>query len=469
MKNKNTFLIALILVIVAATSIFIFAGGINGKTGQSAYQLAVEKGYSGTESEWLEALKGANGQDGQSVNYSSMYETAQSHGYTGTFLEFVSDYLAANDENSIRFNSIQDSILSSVNIYTFYQRNGYGEEKNSAGAGFVYDVDDSGNMTIVTNYHVTYVSSAAVSTRKIYVSLFEDNFLLDRTTDVSASIQENCVEASYIGGNKEVDIAVIKINGSQKVKDAYAAGTIKKAEFADVNSDLAYGESCYTVGNPIGYGTSVITGVVSVPYEEIKLADIELGGSHWFKQRAIRISCNINPGNSGGALFDYTGKVIGVVNSRDAEESGEDIDGIGGAIPLREAYFTVLAILDNCDGTTVTKVEPRTLGIEIEVSKTKVTYSDGKVTTTEVSTVASIEEDSAALAPVSGTLELGDELKSFVWTHHSSGTTETIVINHYFTLSDYEFLFEKDDTIELTYSRVVGGTDTTGTVTLKVK
>ena len=102
MKNKNSFILALILVCVFAIGVFIFAGGIKG---MSAYELAVLNGYVGTEQEWLAGLQGSDGKDGESIDYAAMYEDYKE---SDEYVE-VSDVVLMNDQPS----KITDAILIS--------------------------------------------------------------------------------------------------------------------------------------------------------------------------------------------------------------------------------------------------------------------------------------------------------------------------------------------------------------------
>ena len=169
----------------------------------------------------------------------------------------------------------------------------------ATGSGIIISEDGY----ILTNNHVVssgesesyfQVSEAA----KVSVTLFND------TTEY---------EAKIVGTDEQTDLAVVKIDK----KD------LPKAEFADSDS-IKVGEFAMAVGNPLGLQSSITCGVVSAVNREITDNDGK-------KYTLIQTDAAINSGNSGGALVNSEGKVIGV---NTLKLSGEDIEGMGFAIPI---------------------------------------------------------------------------------------------------------------------------------------
>ncbi len=169
----------------------------------------------------------------------------------------------------------------------------------ATGSGIIISEDGY----ILTNNHVVssgesesyfQVSEAA----KVSVTLFND------TTEY---------EAKIVGTDEQTDLAVVKIDK----KD------LPKAEFADSDS-IKVGEFAMAVGNPLGLQSSITCGVVSAVNREITDTDGK-------KYTLIQTDAAINSGNSGGALVNSEGKVIGV---NTLKLSGEDIEGMGFAIPI---------------------------------------------------------------------------------------------------------------------------------------
>lgn len=169
----------------------------------------------------------------------------------------------------------------------------------ATGSGIIISEDGY----ILTNNHV--VSSGES----------ESYYQVSEATKVSVTLFNDTTEyeAKIVGTDEQTDLAVIKINK----KD------LPKAEFADSDS-IKVGEFAMAVGNPLGLQSSITCGVVSAVNREITDTDGK-------KYTLIQTDAAINSGNSGGALVNSEGKVIGV---NTLKLSGEDIEGMGFAIPI---------------------------------------------------------------------------------------------------------------------------------------
>ena len=123
-------------------------------------------------------------------------------------------------------------------------------------------------------------------------------------------------DATLIGRDSKTDLAVIKVNATE----------LHFAVFGDSDS-LVVGELAVAIGNPLGkLGGTVSEGIISALSRSI-----EIDGN---MMTLLQTTAAVNPGNSGGGLFDRFGRLIGVVN---AKSSGNDIEGIGFAIPANLA------------------------------------------------------------------------------------------------------------------------------------
>ncbi|MDQ5984004.1 MAG: hypothetical protein RUMPE_01033 [Eubacteriales bacterium SKADARSKE-1] len=164
----------------------------------------------------------------------------------------------------------------------------------SAGSGIVYSSDGY----IVTNEHIIK------DTNKIIVTL-------KNGTKYSATL---------IGSDSNKDIALLKINASG----------LSTVTFG--NSDnLEVGESTIVIGNPLGELSGTVTeGVVSAINREVTVEGHEMS--------LLQTSAEINSGNSGGGVFRLTGELIGMVI---AKSSGDDIEGLGFAIPANTVKTVV--------------------------------------------------------------------------------------------------------------------------------
>lgn len=170
----------------------------------------------------------------------------------------------------------------------------------STGAGSGVIIDESG--IIVTNHHVIEGASQVTV----------------RLTDGSE------YEATLLGTYESGDLAIIKINAGDKKLHAATLGC---------SADLEVGEDVIALGNPLGsLGGTLTTGIISATERTLTINGEEM--------TLLQTNAAINPGNSGGGLFNMAGQLIGVVN---AKAAGEDIEGLGFAIPIDVAY----AIIDD--------------------------------------------------------------------------------------------------------------------------
>lgn len=117
---------------------------------------------------------------------------------------------------------------------------------------------------------------------------------------------------SLTGTDEKTDLAVLKIDASG----------LTAATLAD-SSSVRVGDFVIAIGNPLGeLGGTVTNGIISAKYREITIDGKSM--------TLLQTSAAVNPGNSGGGLFNLDGELVGVVN---AKSSGEDVEGLGFAIP----------------------------------------------------------------------------------------------------------------------------------------
>jgi len=150
-----------------------------------------------------------------------------------------------------------------------------------------------------------------------------NNHVIDGASKIMIKLKnEEVYEAKLIGRSTETDIAVIKIEGSNFLP--VVLGDSDKLEV---------GDTAVVVGNPLGSGATVTNGIISAKDREIDLGDIVMN--------LLQTNAAVNPGNSGGGLFNGKGELVGIVIAKSA---GEDIEGIGFAIPINDIKSTILEI-----------------------------------------------------------------------------------------------------------------------------
>lgn len=220
----------------------------------------------------------------------------------------VSTATTINDVSDIVEN-VMPSIVSITNIGQqtvefFGQR--LTQDTEGAGSGIIIGQTDD-TIYIATNNHV--VANATQLTV---------NFVDDQS-----------VTAEIKGTDASTDLAVLAVSVSDIPKD-----TLKQIKVATLGNsdDIKVGESAVAIGNALGYGQSVTTGVISALNREVTVEDENTGTS--VTNELIQTSAAINPGNSGGALLNMKGEVIGI-NS--VKYSDEEVEGMGFAIPISQA------------------------------------------------------------------------------------------------------------------------------------
>ena len=207
---------------------------------------------------------------------------------------------------------------------------GYNKEQYStgAGSGIIINKTDK-ELMILTNYHV--IEDA----EKLTVQF----------------INNKSVDASVIGSYETRDIAVISVKLSDLDGD-----TIKKIRIATLgdSTKLKVGEGIIAIGNALGYGQSVTTGVISALNREVTIDKTT--------NNMIQIDAAINGGNSGGALLNSKGEVIGINSAKysNNSSSGSSIEGMGFAIPISDVEELINKILN---GETLSEKERGYLGI----------------------------------------------------------------------------------------------------------
>ena len=144
-------------------------------------------------------------------------------------------------------------------------------------------------------------------------------------------------EAEVVGSDEDLDLAVIQVSLSSLSADTRSV--ISVAEFAD-SSALKVGNQVVAIGNALGYGQSVTTGIVSAVDRAVTTGTDASGDP--VTSTYIQTDAAINPGNSGGALLNMDGELVGI-NS--AKVSSEEVEGMGYAIPGDQVQSVISALI----------------------------------------------------------------------------------------------------------------------------
>lgn len=210
----------------------------------------------------------------------------------------------------------------SGSLYDYYFGNGNSnnnqyEEQTGAGSGIIIGQNDT-ELLVVTNNHVVEGADS-----------LQVQFIDGETVD-----------AAIKGTDSEKDLAVVAVKLSDIKKSTLEQ--IKVAILGD-SDKLEVGEGTIAIGNALGYGQSVTTGVVSALNREVQYENRTM--------KLIQTNAAINPGNSGGALLNSKGEVIGI---NAAKYSSSSVEGMGFAIPVSSVKDVIENLMNK---ETLTKVD----------------------------------------------------------------------------------------------------------------
>ncbi len=215
--------------------------------------------------------------------------------------------------------SVMPSIVAITNTGTTQYQNFFGQsqsyESQSAGSGIIIEEDDT-YLYVATNNHV--VEGA-------------DSLSVQFSNGSTVSAEVKGTDASH-------DLAVVKIEKSAIEPDTLS--TIKIASIGD-STQLKVGQATIAIGNALGYGQSVTTGVVSALGRTVSTQDSSSGATVT-NDNLIQTDAAINPGNSGGALLNTNGEVIGINSVKYSDTS---VEGIGYAIPMEDAQPIITQLI----------------------------------------------------------------------------------------------------------------------------
>lgn len=246
--------------------------------------------------------------------------------------------VVTSDVSSVVEN-VMPSIVSITNMSVQEVQNYFGgtskQESESAGTGIIISQNDS-ELLVVTNNHVVAGSDTLTVT-------FADG---------------NSVEANIKGTDSEYDVAVVAVpldSISEDTKKAISVATLGDS------TELKVGEPAIAIGNALGYGQSVTTGVISALNRSVSETDQTTGEATESSVKLIQTDAAINPGNSGGALVNASGEVIGINSSKLV---GDSVEGVGYAIPISDVSDLIENLMNQETKTKVAEADQGAIGIK---------------------------------------------------------------------------------------------------------
>lgn len=291
----------------------------------------------------------------QAVNYLTGYqmptaESAAVSGGTGTagLLQTASLPGTADGKGSLDVSDIAQAVMPSIvsitnksvqEVQNYFSLFGYGysgetipQETESRGSGIIIGKNDT-ELLIVTNYHV----------------------IADADT-LSVAFNDNQVyEANTKGTDPDNDLAVIAVP-----LESISADTMSRIAIASIgdSDSLKVGEQVVAIGNALGYGQSVTTGIVSATNRTLNSNSNTTDTAN--QPSYIQTDAAINPGNSGGALVNMKGEVIGI-NS--AKLASTEVEGMGYAIPVTRVSDIIEKLMNETTRSKVTEDQKSSIGI----------------------------------------------------------------------------------------------------------
>lgn len=255
------------------------------------------------------------------VSQTEMTEDAQNN---GVLLSSLS-YAAETSSQSLNVSGVAAQGLPSVvsvtnisvqevqNFFNQFGRNGRWQtqlqETTSCGSGVIIYSSDSA-LYMVTNYHV-----------------------VEGATTLSVTfVDDQTYEAQLCGYDEIMDIALLKVSMND-----LSSNTLSQLSVVSVgdSDELVVGEQVVAIGNALGYGQSVTTGIVSALNRAVST---DTSSSTY-----IQTDAAINPGNSGGALFNMSGELVGI---NTAKVSSTDVEGMGYAIPISQVLELISSLMN---------------------------------------------------------------------------------------------------------------------------
>ena len=299
----------------------------------------------------------------QAVNYFSPFskttgssDSTASNNSSSTSLLKTTAVSGSSNTGSLDVSDITTSAMPSIvaitnksvqEVQDYFSQFGFGgqgqpqtQETESQGSGIIIGKNDS-ELLMVTNNHV-----------------------VEGADTLSVCFIDNQVyEAAIKGTDPENDLAVIAVP-----LDSISDDTMSKIAVASIgdSDSLKVGEQVVAIGNALGYGQSVTTGIVSAVNRTLSSNSSDTQDSNSSSDDSssatyIQTDAAINPGNSGGALLNMNGEVIGI-NS--AKLASTEVEGMGYAIPISRVSDIIDNLMNQTTRTKVDSDKQGTIGIK---------------------------------------------------------------------------------------------------------
>ncbi len=460
--------------------------------GDSAYDIAVKHGFEGSEIEWLQSLKGkdgtngangqngTNGADGKDVTASELFNLAVEYGlYTDDaqgYADFLSNYLLDN-VGTLNVEKISAECLNKV--VSIYCEDDGGYETLSAGAGVFYKINNVAKEAfVITNFHVVTMESTSGFHRpeKINMYLYGSESIALRK--VKKDSQGNYVDYTEQDEQNNVSFTYLVDYGKNAIEGEFIGGSaaydlavikVSGNSFEKIRNSSCTVAEIVDTNNiqlsslAIAIGNPMGSGVsVSTGFVSCDSENITVNIENETRVlRCIRIDTAINPGNSGGGIFNENGGLIGIVNARSTKYTD-----INYAIP----GSNVKSVVDNIlyfytanynpeNEDNTTQVHKYIFGITIQAQNSKSVYNSINKTQTLFDDCVITQVNENSIAQELG-FEVGDIISKVIITRSGSVDAEEFDITRMFILTETLLTVRPGDKVEFEYKRFNEDTNT---------
>ncbi|MCR5294151.1 MAG: trypsin-like peptidase domain-containing protein [Lachnospiraceae bacterium] len=269
--------------------------------------------------------------------------------------------------------------------------------------------------------------------------------IADATTLSVAFVDEAAADAVVLGESADTDLAVISVSKSSLTDETLGAIRVISLGSSD---NLKVGEQVVAIGNALGYGQSVSTGIVSAKNRVLMSKD---GSTEGTDNGLIQTDAAINPGNSGGALLNMKGELVGINSAKYADT---EVEGMGYAIPIDEALPILKALIDgkSADAAAAAEISGNGACLGITVTSVSPNYSQYY----EIPTGVYVKEVAAGSAAEKAGIKAGDIITAI----------DDVKVTAVNDLTSLLAGYKPGDTIKVTLSREFETGCKTGTATV---
>lgn len=404
--------------------------------------------YSDGKTSVFTVENGKDGEDGENLTIESIKQYCETNNIN--FETFLKEYLTIVQETKTINDATNIAIQSAVSVWSeFPTFSNYTPDKSvSCGAGIIYKMGDAYSY-IITNYHVVYYTKSQTTNKiasKIHCFQYGTSEVAHKTKTTDANgfpiinYGDGAIEAQYIGGSMNYDIAVLKVKTEDLLKYN------EHAQPVAVANEYELAETAIAIGNPSSEGISVTSGIISVISENISMSGADETTPCDF--RVVRIDTAVNSGNSGGGLFNSNGELIGIVNAKVIDSQ---IDNIAYALPVDN----ITKVADNLiyyheeKHETIATVKKLYLNITYTVENSRAVYNPttNKTILTEDIIVESVSYNAGNGVGYHMGLKPGDIIESITINE------TTHAFNRAFELDDLLLTIREGDKVLLTVKR----------------